>query len=208
MNNYSKPNITKTKEEKKQPVKLEKVTTGKVQMKPKSQARKLAELIVPGDVTTVRHYILQDVLIPTVKDAIFEIGQNALSLFLYPDGRAKKAGSGFMASKVNYGGMYKASSNVSNMENRMRNMSPIYNGFDYDEIRFESRGDVEVVLMALDDAVNEFGFVTVGAVYDLAGVTTNNTQTEKFCWTSLADAKPVHANGGWFLKMPRPTPID
>lgn len=59
MTNYSSIKKNKDVSEKpKRPEKIEKVTTGSVQIKPKSHARKLAEMIVPGDVTTVRRKIL------------------------------------------------------------------------------------------------------------------------------------------------------
>lgn len=209
MTNYSSIKKNKDVSEKpKRPEKIEKVTTGSVQIKPKSHARKLAEMIVPGDVTTVRNYIFQDVIIPTIKSSIYEIGSNALSMFLFPDGQRGKTGNGSMSAKINYGGMFKNTSNAINATARMHREAGSYNGFDYDSIRFESRGDAEVVLGALDDMINEYGWATVGALYDLAGVSTNNAQTEKFCWISLTDAKPVRANDGWFLKMPRPTPVD
>ena len=35
--------------------------------------------------------------------------------------------------------------------------------------------------MALDENIDAYGFATVGAFYEAAGVTTNNAQVEKFC---------------------------
>jgi hypothetical protein len=62
---------------------LSKVVTGQVVMRKKSFGDKLKSLIIGDDSRSVLEYIVQDVLIPSGKAMLYDIGNGALEMRLY-----------------------------------------------------------------------------------------------------------------------------
>ena len=199
MNNYTKKKPAAKVEEKKH---LDKVVTGKVSIKKKSEGRKILEMVFPSAGSDLKTTLVGDVIIPMIKSGLWE----AFNRVLYPngDGPSRPSGWGGYAggTRINYSGFSKPQAR----QHYIPAGSTV--GFDYDRIAFETRGDAEAVLMALDENIDAYGFATVGAFYEAAGVTTNNAQVEKFCWRSIGDAKVAQVGGGWIIRMPRPMPLD
>lgn len=182
--------------------KVEKVTTGAAHMKKKSLGKRFVEALLPGNVTNVREYVINDCLIPTVKNAVVDMIQNGVEMFVFPEGR--KRPKGIPGGKVNYGGMYRG----NQVTKRTPSYGNEYRGFDYDQIEFESRADAEAVLEAIYELIEQYGFATVGRFYDAAGVTTTNVMTEKYCWTAMTGANIVRSGSAWYIDMPKPSPLD
>ena len=78
----------------------------------------------------------------------------------------------------------------------------------YDDIEFDTREDAEEVLDRMDELIEQYGIVTVGDLFDLAGVTGNGYTDQNYGWTSVASATIERdRHGGYFIKMTRPSPI-
>ncbi len=196
MNNYTKKKPAAKVEEKKH---LDKVVTGKVSIKKKSEGRKILEKIFPSAGSDLKTTLMDDVIFPMLKNGLWE----AVGRILWPNGDGPVRSSSFGGgTRINYSGFSKPQAR----QHYIPAGSTV--GFDYDRIAFETRGDAEAVLMALDENIDAYGFATVGAFYEAAGVTTNNAQVEKFCWRSIGDAKVAQVGGGWIIRMPRPMPLD
>lgn len=196
MNNYTKKKPSAKVEEKKH---LDKVVTGKVSIKKKSEGRKILEKIFPSAGSDLKTTLMDDVIFPMLKNGLWE----AVGRILWPNGDGPVRSSSFGGgTRINYSGFSKPQTR----QHYIPAGSTV--GFDYDRIAFETRGDAEAVLMALDENIDAYGFATVGAFYEAAGVTTNNAQVEKFCWRSIGDAKVAQVGGGWIIRMPRPMPLD
>ena len=196
MNNYTKKKPAANVEEKKH---LDKVVTGKVSIKKKSEGRKILEKIFPSAGSDLKTTLMDDVIFPMLKNGLWE----AVGRILWPNGDGPVRSSSFGGgTRINYSGFSKPQAR----QHYIPAGSTV--GFDYDRIAFETRGDAEAVLMALDENIDAYGFATVGAFYEAAGVTTNNAQVEKFCWRSIGDAKVAQVGGGWIIRMPRPMPLD
>ena len=196
MNNYTKKKPAAKVEEKKH---LDKVVTGNVTIKKKSEGRKILEKIFPSTGSDLKTTLMDDVIFPMLKNGLLE----AVSRILWPNGDGPVRSSSFGGgTRINYSGFSKPQAR----QHYIPAGSTV--GFDYDRIAFETRGDAEAVLMALDENIDAYGFATVGAFYEAAGVTTNNAQVEKFCWRSIGDAKVAQVGGGWIIRMPRPMPLD
>lgn len=199
MNNYTNKKPTAKVEEKKH---VGKVITGNASIRKKSEGRKILEMVFPSTGSDLKHTLMTDVVVPMIKSGLWE----AFNRVLYPGGdgprRATSYGGSWGGTRINYSG-------ISNPQNRQHYIPAGYAiGFDYDRIGFETRGDAEAVLMTLDENIDEYKFATVGTFYEAAGVTTNNAQVEKFCWRSIGDARVVQIGDRWFIKMPRPMPLD
>lgn len=199
-----KPNSHKSKEanDKNTPdKKVEKVVTGSVTTKKKNNVSKFADVFISEDIQNVKSYILLDVLLPSLKKAISDIVTNGIDILLYGEsGRNKKTSS---ASKVSYRSYYdKGNDRRENASERVRN------GFDYDDLIFNTRGDAELVLSSMDEAIEKYGVVSVGDLYDLADVTTRNYMVHEYGWTNIRSASVIRVKDGYMIKLPRAVPLN
>ena len=125
-----KPNSHKSKEEQqaaRPEKKVEKVVSGSVKSRKKSEIQKFADVFIQEDAQKVKSYILMDVLVPAVKKAISDIVTNGIDMILYGEtGRTKKNGT---ASKVSYRSYYDKRD-----DRRDYGSSRTRTGYDYDDV--------------------------------------------------------------------------
>ena len=196
-------NSNKVKEAKRQQAltekKVEKVITGTAKTRKKSEIRKFTDVFISEDVNNVKSYILMDVLVPAIKKAISDIVTNGVDMILYGEAGFNKKRS--TVSKISYNKMFDdpRSSRIHSERGRT--------GLDYDELIFDSRGDAEAVLSALEDIIAQFGVASVGDLYDLAQVSTTNYAINKYGWSDLRSAEVIRARDGYMIKLPRALPL-
>lgn len=192
-------NSHKSKEES-QRRKIEKVVSGSVKPKKKSDIQKLTDVFVSEDVANVKSYILMDVLVPAIKKAISDIVTNGIDMILYGEtGRTKKNSP---ASKVSYRSYYERERDRRDDRPRPRS------GYDCDEYIIESRGEAEDVLSRMDDMIATYGVVSAADFYDLLGVSCDYT-ANNYGWTNIRNAQVARArDGGYVIKLPRAMPIN
>lgn len=194
-----KPNSRKYKEGNGTPKKVEKIVSGGVKTKKKSEIQKLADVFISEDVSNVKSYVLMDVLVPAVKKAISDIVVNGIDMVLYGEtGHSKKKSA---ASKVSYRSYYDREHDRRSTDSRTRT------GYNYDDIIFDNRGEAEDVLSRMDELVSTYGVVSVADLYDLVGITGNYTDN-KYGWTDIMSASVVRVRDEYMLKLPRALPLD
>ena len=181
--------------------KVEKVVSGVVKKRHKNEFRKLADIFMPEDVTSVKSYILQDVIIPKVKNMLHDIGSEAWDSFWGISGRSH--GGTTSASKISYQRYYDSRKDP----NRGVSISSNRPGYNFDDPVFETRGDAEEVLLRMDELLATYGVVSVADLYDLAGMTCSYT-ANNYGWTNISSAKVVRIREGYVITMPRVMPID
>lgn len=180
--------------------KVEKVVSGKVKTKKKSEARKLADVFISEDVHNVKSYILLDVLVPAVKKALSDVVKNGIDMILYGTTKADRNDS--RASKISYRSYYDNPS-----EARRTSGSRVLNGYNYDDVIFDSRGEAEEVLERMDELIAAYGNASVLDFYDLVGISGTYTDN-KYGWTDIHTAKVVRVSGdGYMIKLPRVMPL-
>ena len=193
MNDY-KPNSHKAKSEERE---IKKVVSGNVKTKKKSEISKLSSIFISEDAANVKSYIFMDVLVPAIKKAISDIVRDGIDMILYGgNGGSRKSSSG-----VSYVSYNKAS------ERRAPSSAKVSSHFDFDDLVFEDRGQVEAVREQMEDVIDRYGFVTVADMYEMARLTAPFT-ANKYGWTSIRTAEPVRVRDGYILKLPKPMPID
>lgn len=180
--------------------KVEKVVNGVVKTRKKSEIRKFADVFVAEDAHTVKNYLVQDLLIPSIKNTILDlIIEGATIIFKGESGRSRKSGSS--VDYVSY-------RHYSDRDRRdERRYSSVRSNYGYDDIILESRGEAEKVLGCMDDMIDTYGFVSVADMYDLVGKSCNYTDNN-YGWTSLRNAEPVRVRDGYVLRLPKALPID
>ena len=201
------PNSHKYREEQKQketaPVekRVQKVVKTPVKTK-KNEVRKFADIFISEDISNVKNYIFMDVLVPAIKKAIYDIVTNGIDMFLYGGtGKNKTTTSG---SKVSYRSYYdqKNNSGYRGSEN-----TKSHNGFEYDDIIFDNRGEAEAVKQQMQAAIGRYGFVTVADLYDMVDLPAPYT-SQKYGWMDVSNAEATRVRDGYMLKLPRAVPID
>lgn len=198
-------NSHKSKEEKyhKPEKKIESVVSGSTSLKKKSGIVKLADVFLPEDVQSVKSYILDDVIIPKIKNMLHDIGAEAWDSFWGISGRSTNRGSASRVSYVSYDKYSNRNADPRDKQPRQRS------GLDYDDIVFNSRGDAEIVLDRMSELCDRYQTVSVADMYELADVSTDNYMLNKYGWTDLHDAKIVRLSGGYYtIKTPRAMPLD
>lgn len=194
-NSHKSRNEKKENQEEKR---AEKVVHGKVKTR-ENNMRKLTDVFISEDVANVKNYILFDVVIPSVKKAIYDLIVGALDISLY-GGRG--GGKRPTADKVSYTDY----NDVSRRDNRSYDRTRTNSGYSYDDIVLETRGEAEAVLSRMDEIMDEYNIVRVADLYDLVGVTGNFTDNN-YGWTNIRNAKIVRVHDGYKIDMPRALPI-
>lgn len=173
--------------------KVDKIVKGKVKTKKKNS---ILASFINDDLQDIKKYIVEDVLIPTIKKTITDVVKNSIDMFFYGEvSRSNRSNS----SRISYSSYYDR-----DREPRSRSRR---NSLLIDDIVLESRAEAEEVLDRLDEMIEEFGMASVLNLYDLIGVTAPFT-ADKYGWTDIRNATAVRVRDGYLLKLPRVMPLD
>ena len=179
--------------------KVEKAITGVAKKKQKGGVQKLTDVFLTEDISSVKNYILMDVVIPAVKKGISDIVTNGIDMLLYGENGSSKKQS--TASKVSYRSYYESGKERNSQIQHTRL------GYNYDDIVLDNRGEAEDVLTRMDELISTYGMVSVADLYDLVGITCNYTDN-KYGWTDVRSASIVRIREGYLIKMPKAMPLD
>lgn len=179
--------------------KIEKVVSGAVKQRKKTGLSRAASTFMPGDVDSVKSYILMDVLVPSIKRAISDIVCNGINMLLGEPTRGKGGNSG--AAKVSYRQYYR------DPDDRRDYARPRAQAqYSYDDIIFDDRGDAEEVLYRMEELLERFEVVSVADLFDMAGISCNYTDN-KYGWTDLRSAHVERVRDGYVIRLPRATSL-
>lgn len=180
----------------------EKVITGAASVRKKSEARKFTDVFVSEDISSVKSYVFMDVLVPALKDALYNIINEGASMMLFgKSGAVRRDNRSSNSPKVSY------RSYSDEPRNRKYANSDTRDRFDYDEIVYTNRGDAEYVLKQLYETLDEYKRVRVLDIYDFSGLTAPFT-ADRYGWMDLRNARVEHVRGGWIIRLPKPMSID
>ena len=191
----------KEKQKSKEVVKKDIQPVAKAKTKKKSEVKKFADVFIAEDITSVKDYIVNDVLIPAAKKAISDIITNGIDMILYGEakGRDRRRDGG---SRVSYTKYYERDRDRD--YDRTRTRRSVY---DYDDIILDTRGEAEDVLNRMDDLIDAYGMVSGAELYELVGISGNYTDN-KYGWTNLRNAEVRRTRDGYLLKLPKALPFD
>ena len=185
-----------------EPKKIEKVVSGPVKTRKKSEFRKFTDVFVSEDINSVKHYIFMDVIVPVVKKAIVDVVSDGVNMLMYGDAGSHSKNN--PSSRVSYRSFYDKKNNSDRERYSARSTQ---SGYNYDDIVLDTRGEAEDVLTRMDELIATYGTVSVADMYDLCGVTPQYTDN-KYGWTNIRNASIVRIREGYVIKMPRPLPLD
>ena len=179
---------------------VEKIVKGKVTVK-KNEMRRFTDIFILEDISKVKDYIIHDVLIPTLKETIYDIVTNSLDISLFggrgSSSKRSRRSTADTVSYTNYGSMNRS-------DDRGRRTRPTI--YSYDDIVIPTRGEAEAVLERMDELLETYEQVRVADLYELVGVTGEYTDN-KYGWVNLQNADVVRVRNGYKIKLPRAVPL-
>lgn len=190
----------------KSPEKFDKVVNGGITTRKKSGAKKFFEDFLVKDFDSVKDYAINDIILPSVKKGLYDLFTGSLNMLFFGDSSSRdygNRGSGIPA-RVSYDRFYSGDNSSKNNRPVPRRAS---NGYSYDDIVFNDRGDAQVVLERMDEIISRYGLISVASMYDLAGITAETTD-HKYGWTDIRSASIMSERGGYVIRMPRALPLD
>lgn len=182
-------------------------------MRSKSLAMKFAEVFFEGSMKDAVDYMINDVAIPQIKNAVLK----GIEVIFY-GGVNGTSSSRSNPDRVSYNQYYVSrdgSRRPANSNNTRRDsgggaeLSKLKKSFDPKLIVVEDRGEAQRVLADLKQDCNDFGQVGVDRLFELVNITSDWTST-KYGWVKgdLDDAKVRPCGNGWWFDLPDPIVID
>ena len=198
--NDIKPNSHKYKTENSEKKKIEPVVKSGAKLRKKNELQKVAGSIISEDAKSVKSYILMDVLVPAIKDAIEDIVTNGIRMLLRGDTSARRSGPSGGISHISYNKAYDRRDRSS--LDRPRGV------MDFDDLILPTRYEAEEVLRSLEDLIETYRIVSVADMYEAAGIRDFEYTARNYGWKDIRRAEVVHVRNGYWLKMPNVSPID
>jgi hypothetical protein len=189
--------------------KVEKVIVGGVTRRKPSLASKFKATFIGGDSKTVGRYILTDVVIPTVKDLIFDIITQGSEKTLYGD--ARSSGRRTVASRIG-GVAYTAYHRAAQQANTVRpdprstviqqraatRAIPVF-----EDIILDTRVEAEGVIDELVQLIGKYEQASITDLYDLLGEKAEYTYN-LWGWQDIQGMGVDYTRGGYLLRLPPP----
>lgn len=197
-----KPNSQKFKEEQKSSEKreIQKVAKGPVKIKKQGAASKFMHRLIAEDASSVKEKLIDDVVIPKVKDVLVTAAEEAVRTLFYGSSRKKKNSN--ITDYVSY-------RDYGSYDYREDREQPSSVGFNYNNVVFDNRGDAENVRRNMEAVIRKYGVVSVADFYEMVDpeyappFTANN-----YGWMNIQNAYVDHTREGYVIRLPKAMPID
>lgn len=189
---------TQKKEEKRERPKVEKVIEGGARKRKATLGQKFKETFFMEETDEIAKWVRDDVVLPTLRDALFAMVTGSLSMALF--GTVRGAGRRSSAfGTVDYNGI---SSGRSQREARSAKAR-----HTFEDLTFDAKHEADDVLEAMRDMVDEYGQVSIADMYELAGVSSDPID-RKWGWTSLRTASVIYSRDGYIIDLPKTKPVE
>lgn len=183
--------------------KVEKVIEGGAVQRKKPLGRRIKENFTGADAQSVGSYVLFEVMLPQVKDLIFDMGSSALQRALFGDRGGKSYTSSSRKGYTPYNTV--ASSAVSKISQAAKVPATTASN-EFGEIIVETRGEAQEVMDKIGNLIEAYGMASVSDLKAAVGITGSFTD-EKFGWTHMGGTDVRRVGGqqpGFLLIFPRP----
>lgn len=181
--------------------KLAKVIEGDVIRRKKSLGKRFREMIVGDESTSVSEYLLLEVIIPNIKDMIFDVATMGVERKLYGEVRSPSRRRGGNAGGLGHV-RYDRMSLSGRREERPQLSRQARARHDFDEFVIPSRPEAVIILDSMYDLLDRYEQVTVSNLYELMGESSNFTD-ERYGWTDLRGSSIRRVRDGYLLDLPR-----
>nr|DAQ18483.1 MAG TPA: hypothetical protein [Caudoviricetes sp.] len=167
--------------------KAQKIVSGQAKLKKKG----FFDFLVSEDASSVKSYLLSDVLIPNIKRLIQELVTSGINQLLYGNDY-KPSKSSTNASRVSY----------NNFSNQTANQPKRLKGNDIIEIEVDTYTDSQNVIYQLQALVDQYNQATIADLYDLVGIDGDFTDNN-YGWKDLTRVSVIPYGRKFIIRMPR-----
>lgn len=174
--------------------------------KKKSGARRFMENFIAEDAKDVKDYVIGDILLPALKDTIYDMFTNSLSMILgFGSGNNNRSRNSH--SRLEGGGSYvsyKDYSSYARNDRQARRANPGRYRYSFDDIIFKDKRECDDVLFELDGVMEQYKFVSVADFYRAAGLDESEIKytDSDYGWYNLAGASARYDRGAYIIDMP------
>lgn len=198
-----KSNSHRTKEEADRK-KVEKVIKGEATLKKKSSTQKLAETFISEDVENVKSYVIFDVLIPALKDTLYDMITTGFGMLLGGESR----GGSYRRTSTNSRDSYDRYYDKRNRRTKSSSRSTsIRDRRTVDDVILDTRGEAEEVRDVLEGIIDEYGMASVLDLKEAVGMKSVPSDSN-YGWYDLNASSIARTRDGYLLKLPRVTLLD
>lgn len=174
----------------------------KGRLKKDSTAKKVAKSMIKIDGHQIKDFVFGEVLIPTIKDAVYKIVTNGLSMVLFDrvDG-SRGSRSGLSGTRISYSGYYRGDNppRESRTDRYSRRESFVPDG----QIVYTTRQEAEDIIDGMADIIDQYGQVSIADMYDLSDVSAPPHTYNRYGWRTVRDFYTRHTSDGWVIVTPR-----
>lgn len=195
---------------KEEEIQIEKIISGEAVIQKPSGFKRLRRSFIAGDASSVGEHVFWNLLIPSAKDALSDMGSTFIDMMIYGEKRNRvprhipQQGVG-SNSRINYG-------NISTSGSRLV-LGPSQSIHEPEQPRFTpndivvgTRAEAEGIITKMFEVLDRYGLVTVANLYSMLGVTTNPMDS-KWGWVNLSDSNVKRVSNGYLLVLPVPTDL-
>ena len=192
-----------------------KVISGKVKHHT-SMGKLLRQTFIPEDVSNARDYILADLVMPAIKNGIFDTVLNIIDYWRGGGGTYRRTNTSAPArytsgQQTSYNNRYAPRISQGPSE-------PVSQRYAYDDIVIEdyapadggsarAKADAEAVLVSLQSTIDQYSVARVTDLFEFVGVTSTPADYN-YGWTNISSAYTKRVSGGWLLVLPKAMAID
>lgn len=163
--------------------------------------RKIGNTMLAEDPTSVKSFIIRDIVVPTLKDTFFEIFTEGLRMAMYGSTRAsrgrKSIVSGNSNSYVSYGSYSSGNQRPQVVSSERMN----YRDWVFDDYT-KAKDAEEYLLLRLET----YKRVKVADYYDKVEITPPRAAAY-YGWYDLSEMRISKVPGGWTLDLPKPVEL-
>lgn len=190
----------------------ERIAKSSVEQRKPGLGKKFKATIIGGTIRDTAGYMVEDVVVPAIRDMLFDAFEGGLHRMIYGDSHRTRRGSSYPSSysnvgHVNYQSMSTKPQATHQPAGRMFSRRA-RSSHDFGEIVLEDRREAQDVLDQMYEYLSRFGEVKVADLYDMVGIRTSHVD-HKWGWTLLQGAKLVRTRDGRFLlDLPEPDELN
>ena len=154
------------------------------------------------DVKDVGNYLLWDIALPSIKNAVSDIFTSGIDRLLFGgDGGPQRSRSNKTYTSYanrSYGRRETPTERTYTQRDRREH--------NLESIIFATRSEAENVLNHLISICDQYDVATVGDLYGMAGISQSYTD-ENWGWRDLRSGRAVRARNGYILDLPKPEDV-
>lgn len=183
------------------------VTSAEAKQRKRGLGSQFKDTFFSGTGKDALGYVAEDIVVPAIRDIIYDALQGGLDRLIYGDSRTtRRRHSGPLGSSnaghVNYAGMSTSSAPTTAQRSISRQARARH---EFDELVIPSLQEANDVLDNMYEVLSRQGYVSVADLYALTDVRADHTDM-KWGWTSLRGSRALPRGrrlGGYVLDLPK-----